>query len=48
MKYERPELEWIRFEDRDILTTSNTTPIIPAEVTEEPETFDEPSEPVGE
>ena len=37
MKYERPELEWIRFENGDILTESTEMPIIPTEVGEEAE-----------
>ena len=30
MKYMRPELEWIRFENGDILTESSELPIQPA------------------
>ena len=30
MQYRKPELEYIRFENRDILTGSNELPIIPA------------------
>ena len=37
MKYMRPELEWIRFENGDILTESSELPIIPAQVGEEAE-----------
>lgn len=31
VKYVKPELEWIRFENSEILTTSNDMPIIPLE-----------------
>lgn len=31
MKYVRPELELIRFDNRDILTDSNELPILPLE-----------------
>ena len=37
MKYARPEMEWIRFENGDILTESTEMPIIPAGTGEEPE-----------
>ena len=37
MRYTRPELEWIRFENGDILTESSELPIIPAELGEETE-----------
>ena len=30
MTYTKPELEWIRFENGDILTDSNELPTIPA------------------
>ena len=30
MQYRKPELEYIRFENRDMLTDSNELPIIPA------------------
>ena len=30
MPYKKPELEYIRFENTDILTESNELPIIPA------------------
>lgn len=40
MKYTRPELEWIRFENRDILTESSELPIIPAEMGDETENLD--------
>ena len=42
MKYVRPEMDYVRFENNDILTDSNELPIIPAEVGEEPASFDEP------
>lgn len=29
MKYVKPEMEWIRFENGDILTESNEGPMIP-------------------
>ena len=48
MKYMRPKLEWIRFENGDILTESNELPIIPAEEEPIPESFDEPKEPTGD
>lgn len=35
MKYTRPELEWIRFENADILTESNEVPIFPFKEGEE-------------
>ena len=35
MPYKKPELESIRFENRDILTDSNELPIIPAAEDEE-------------
>ena len=37
MKYMRPELEWIRFENGDILTESSELPIIPAQEGDEVE-----------
>jgi hypothetical protein len=37
MKYTRPELEWIRFENGDILTESSELPIIPAQEGDEVE-----------
>ena len=37
MRYTRPKLEWIRFENGDILTESSELPIIPAELGEETE-----------
>ena len=37
MRYTRPKLEWIRFENGDILTESSKLPIIPAELGEETE-----------
>lgn len=42
MRYVKPELELIRFQNHDILTDSDELPIIPAEVGEEPASFDEP------
>ncbi len=42
MKYTRPELEWIRFENGDILTESNELPITPAELGDEAEALEEP------
>ncbi len=39
MRYTRPELEWIRFENGDILTESSELPIIPAELGEETESL---------
>ena len=44
MKYTRPELEWIRFENGDILTESNDLPIIPAQEGDEAEEIHEPTE----
>ena len=43
MKYTRPELDDVRFENVDILTDSDELPIIPAEF-EEPEGFEEPAD----
>ena len=34
-QYRKPELEYIRFENQDILTDSNALPIIPAAEDEE-------------
>ena len=48
MKYTRPELEHIRFENVDILTDSDELPIIPAGEELEPDSFDEPAGPEGE
>lgn len=42
MKYMRPEMEFVRFTNQDILTESNDTPIFPAEIGEEPASFDQP------
>ena len=42
MKYSRPEMEFVRFTNQDILTESNDTPIMPAEIGDEPASFDQP------
>ena len=47
MKYTRPEMEYIRFEDVDILTESNELPIMHVDL-EEPESFSEPADPSGD
>lgn len=39
MQYTKPELELIRFENRDILTESNELPFVPASEEEEPGDF---------
>ena len=39
MKYMRPEMEFIRFENADILTDSDDTPDIPAVEEPEPDNF---------
>ncbi len=39
MRYTRPELEWIRFENGDILTESSELPIDPAKLGEETESL---------
>ena len=40
MKYTRPELDYVRFTNVDILTDSDELPIIPAEAGDELESFD--------
>jgi hypothetical protein len=40
MKYTRPELDYVRFTNVDILTDSDELPIIPAEAEDELESFD--------
>ena len=42
MPYLRPEMEIVRFATCDILTDSNELPIIPAEIEDDLESFDEP------
>ena len=44
MRYVKPKLELIRFQNHDILTDSDELPIVPAEVDGELESFDEPNE----
>lgn len=42
MKYTRPEVDFVRFENVDILTDSDELPIIPAEVEDDLESFGAP------
>ena len=44
MRYVKPELELIRFQNHDILTDSDELPIVPAEAGDELESFDDPNE----
>ena len=40
MRYVKPELELIRFQNHDILTDSDELPIVPAEAGDELESFE--------